>query len=224
MASLMATLPLGEKPAGYYGQGRANVIGELPTPLGRVLDVGCGEGGANPHLRAAGATFIAGVELLAEPAAKAVDHYEHVEVGDALDALRRISDEFDTILCYDVLEHLVDPATVLTRLRELIAPAGRLHVSVPNARHWSLVRDLVLGGTFGYSEFGHRDSTHLRWFTRNDMRQLLEQTGWQVERSTSSMSHRLRELRVGAFPMRLANGIGGEFFGRAWYIIGRPAA
>jgi SAM-dependent methyltransferase len=32
------------KPAGYYGLERADLVAELPRPLGRVLDVGCGEG------------------------------------------------------------------------------------------------------------------------------------------------------------------------------------
>jgi 2-polyprenyl-3-methyl-5-hydroxy-6-metoxy-1,4-benzoquinol methylase len=223
MPPVAEALPLGEKPAGYYGQERASLIRELPRPLGRVLDVGCGEGGANGPLRASGATQITGVELQPGPAAKAADVYERVEVGDAAEALMRISDEFDTILCYDVLEHLVDPAVVLTRLRELVAADGRLHVSTPNARHWSLAGDLIVRGTFGYSEFGHRDATHLRWFTRKDLRHLLAQTGWAVERSTSSMTHRLHELRV-KVPSGVLNGLAGEFFGRVWYVLARPAS
>jgi 2-polyprenyl-3-methyl-5-hydroxy-6-metoxy-1,4-benzoquinol methylase len=222
MPPVSEALPLGEKPAGYYGQERESLILELPRPLGRVLDVGCGEGGANGPLRAAGAKEITGIEIQPEPAAKAAKVYERVEVGDAGEALMRISYEFDTILCYDVLEHLVDPAVVLTRLRELVAADGHLHVSTPNARHWSLAGDLIVRGTFGYSGFGHRDATHLRWFTRKDMQQLLGQTGWSVERSTSSMTHRLRELRV-KVPPGVSNGLAGEFFGRVWYVLARPA-
>ena len=149
------------------------MIAELAAPLGRVLDVGCGQGGANLPLRAAGATEIVGVEILPEAAALAAERYDHVEVGDAQEALQRVDGRFDAILCYDVLEHLVDPEAVLLRLGVLAAPGARLHISVPNARHYSLVRDLVLRGTFGYTEWGHRDATHLRWFTRRDMRDLL---------------------------------------------------
>jgi 2-polyprenyl-3-methyl-5-hydroxy-6-metoxy-1,4-benzoquinol methylase len=223
MPPVTEALPLGEKPAGYYGQERASLILELPRPLGRVLDVGCGEGGANGPLREAGATQVTGIEIQPEPAAKAAEVYERVEVGDAAEALLRVSDEFDTILCYDVLEHLIDPAVVLTRLRELVADHGRLHVSTPNARHWSLAGDLILRGTFGYSEFGHRDATHLRWFTRKDLRHLLGQTGWAVERSTSSMTQRLRELRFNV-PSAVSDGLAGEFFGRVWYVLARPAS
>ena len=215
-------LPLETRPASYYAHDRANVIAELAAPLGRVLDVGCGQGGANEPLRAAGATEIVGVEILAEAAAQAAKRYDHVEVGDAQQALHRLEGPFDAILCYDVLEHLVDPAAVLTRLRALAAPGARLHISVPNARHYSLVRDIVLRGTFGYTEWGHRDATHLRWFTRRDMQDILRESGWEIDSTTSSAEHRLRELRLPS-PHRIVNGLGGEFFGRAWYILARPA-
>ena len=65
-----------------------------------------------------------------------------------------------------MLEHLVDPSAVLEELREKAAPGAHLHISIPNARHFSLLSDLVLRGTFGYTDWGHRDATHLRWFTR----------------------------------------------------------
>jgi hypothetical protein len=56
-----------------------------------------------------------------------------------------------------------------------------VHVSIPNARHWTLLRDLGLRGTFGYTPAEHRDVTHLRWFTRSDLVELLESTGWTVD-------------------------------------------
>jgi 2-polyprenyl-3-methyl-5-hydroxy-6-metoxy-1,4-benzoquinol methylase len=218
----MKTLPLGTRASSYYAQGRGNVIAELTPPLGRVLDVGCGEGGANDHLRARGASEIVGVEILAEAAARAAERYDHVEVGDAQAALQRVEGAFDTILCYDVLEHLVDPGAVLSHLRTLAAPQARLHISVPNARHYSLVADLVLRGTFGYTEWGHRDATHLRWFTRRDMRGVLQDAGWSVASTTSSAQLRLRELGLPAL-QAVANSLGGEFFGRSWYILAHPA-
>ena len=208
------------KPPGYYAETRANVIEELPLPLGRVLDVGCGEGGANGPLRARGATWISGIELLPEPAAHAAERYEEVEVGDAHEALERVTGPFDTILCYDVLEHLIDPAALLRRLSEVARHGGRLHASVPNARHYSLARDLVFRGTFGYTDWGHRDATHLRWFTRSDLERLLEDAGWRVVATVPSALHRLRELQL-PVPARLVGGLGGEFLSRTWYVLAR---
>jgi 2-polyprenyl-3-methyl-5-hydroxy-6-metoxy-1,4-benzoquinol methylase len=173
-------LDLGGKPSGYFEQDRAELIRLLRPPLGRVLDVGCAGGGTAGPLRAAGAERLVGIELDPEAAERARAVFDAVHVGRAEEALRELEERFDTILCYDVLEHLVDPAALLRDLAGVAAPGARLHVSIPNARHWTLVRDLVIRGTFGYGEAGHRDKTHLRWLTPRDLVALLEGTGWPV--------------------------------------------
>jgi 2-polyprenyl-3-methyl-5-hydroxy-6-metoxy-1,4-benzoquinol methylase len=167
-----------DKPAGYYGQERADLVAVLPRPLGRVLDVGCGEGGAAAPLRAAGADWISGIELHPAAAERARTVYDEVVTGRAEDSTDRLSGPFDTILAYDVLEHLAEPRVVLDGLRAVATAGARLHVSVPNARHWSLSRDLLLRGTFGYADAGHRDETHLHWFTRRDLETMLAAAGW----------------------------------------------
>jgi 2-polyprenyl-3-methyl-5-hydroxy-6-metoxy-1,4-benzoquinol methylase len=178
----MAATSAETKPEGYYGAGREDLVAMLPRPLGRALDVGCGSGNVARGLRAAGATEIAGVEVHPTFAAEARDALDELVVATIEDALaeHKLRGPFDTILCYDVLEHLVDPAPVLRDLLALAAPGGHLHVSVPNARNFTLLRDLLLRGTFGYTDFGHRDYTHLRWFTRRDIVATVQDAGWQV--------------------------------------------
>jgi 2-polyprenyl-3-methyl-5-hydroxy-6-metoxy-1,4-benzoquinol methylase len=196
MVSVENRLPLGPKPRSYYAQERADVVAHLPRPVGRVLDVGCGEGGAAYPLRQVGATWISGIEIVPGAAAVAAERYDEVVVGDAVKSLGRVKGPFDTILCYDVLEHLTDPSDLVRKLRILAGERAVLHVSVPNARHVSLLCDLLFRGTFGYTEWGHRDATHLRWFTRKDMTVLLGDSGWCVESVDSSAAQRLRELRL----------------------------
>jgi trans-aconitate methyltransferase len=169
------------KPTGYFSQDRAELVRLLPRPLGRVLDVGCGEGATGRSLRDAGAVSISGVELDPDAAAIAVGTYDEVRVGTVEEQLQNLTGPFDTILAYDLLEHLVDPWELLRRLHAVAAARARLHVSVPNARHWTLLRDLALRGTFGYTPAEHRDVTHLRWFTRRDLVELLASTGWTVD-------------------------------------------
>jgi SAM-dependent methyltransferase len=192
------------KPPGYYSQSRAELISDLPRPLGNVLDVGCGKGGAAEPLRKAGASSITGIEPNHDAAVRARLVYDDVVIARAEDSIGRLVGPFETILCYDVLEHLADPASLLMALRKKAAQDAHLHVSIPNARHYSLVRDLVVRGTFGYTEAGHRDSTHLRWFTRRDIVAIVDSAGWS-EVSTwhpgarRSIVHRLTRGRLAEF-------------------------
>jgi 2-polyprenyl-3-methyl-5-hydroxy-6-metoxy-1,4-benzoquinol methylase len=213
------TIPLeAPKSEDYYELSRAETLAHLPEPYGRVLDIGCAGGGAAGLLRAGGATWISGIEMLPEPAAVAARVYDQVLVGDALTELQGASGPFDTILCYDVLEHLYDPLALIRALRDVAAPAGRLHVSVPNASHVSLLRDLILRGTFGYQTAGHRDATHLRWFTRRDIVALVGEGGWRVEGVAHSQLHRSRPLD------RLTRGRSTEFLAGQWYVLARNRA
>ena len=174
-------IPLGRKPPEYFDHDRADLVARLPRPLGRVLDVGCGAGRVGEELRRNGATQVVGLELDPQAVAAARRVFDAVHEGDALTSARALAQaSFDTIVCYDLLEHLYDPAALLRELHRLLAPGGHLHVSVPNARHASLLRDLYLRGTFGYTTWGHRDSTHIRWFTRSDLERLLTECGWEV--------------------------------------------
>jgi 2-polyprenyl-3-methyl-5-hydroxy-6-metoxy-1,4-benzoquinol methylase len=208
-------LPTADKRFSYFEQARPELVRVLPERVGRVLDVGCGAGGVGRALRERADT-LTGVELVPEAAEVARTFYDRVEVGAVEDVLPHLGGPFDTILAYDVLEHLVDPSAVLRGLHGLAAPGALLHVSVPNARHWSLVRDLVVRGTFGYTEWGHRDRTHLRWFTPTDVAALLADAGWAVERSGHAPLS-----APGRLLARLTRGRSAEFLVYQWWALAR---
>jgi 2-polyprenyl-3-methyl-5-hydroxy-6-metoxy-1,4-benzoquinol methylase len=157
---------------------------------------------------------------MAEQAERAAEVYDRVEVGDATAIVNELDGPFDTILCYDVLEHLVDPVAVMRRLRELAAPGAHLQVSIPNARYIALTFDLLFRGTFGYTEFGHRDNTHLRWFTRKDMLQALTETGWPPVSDRPAYT-RFSTIRR---PLdALTRGTVSELISLQWYYLARAA-
>ena len=202
------------KDEGYYANERPDLVAMLPRPLGRVLDVGCGAGTVGRQLRSEGAERLVGVEPDPAAAAAAAGSYDEVLDTTVENALDSLGGPFDTVLCYDVLEHLVDPWTVLRRLHAIAAPGGRLQVSVPNARHLSLAWDLFVRGTFGYAEWGHRDNTHLRWFTRRDLISSVSEAGWEilgVSHNPLSAPRRLLE--------RLTLGRSSEFLVFQWYVL-----
>jgi SAM-dependent methyltransferase len=201
------------RPPAYYKNTRLDVLGLVRDPAGIVLDVGCGAGLTGEALRDRGATKLVGIEVDAEAAAAARKRYDLVMTGDVGAVIEEISDACDTILCLDVLEHLVDPERTLRDLHRVAASGARLYVSVPNARHVSLLRDLFLRGTFGYREWGHRDRTHLKWFTRGDMLDCLDRTGWEVMTTSSSLVGKSKILN-GLTANRLR-----DFLALQWYFV-----
>lgn len=204
-----------QKDLGYYANERPDLMELLPAPVGRVLDVGCGTGAVGRQLREKGAARIVGIEPNAEAAALAREAYDEVIEAAVERALVDLEGPFDTVLCLDVLEHLVDPWSVLRQLRTLVPPDGRLEISVPNARHLSLAWDLLIRGTFGYSELGgHRDNTHLRWFTRRDIGAAVADAGWTVETITHSRLSAPRRLLE-----RVTRGRSSEFLVFQWYVL-----
>jgi 2-polyprenyl-3-methyl-5-hydroxy-6-metoxy-1,4-benzoquinol methylase len=212
MSDSSASLP---KPRSYFEQERPELVAQLPERLGRVLDVGCGAGGVGRALRDR-ADFLAGIELEEEAATSAREVYDQVLVGRVEDLVAEADGPFDTILAYDLLEHLPEPGKLLRQLRDVASEGALLHVSMPNARHWSLVRDLVAHGTFGYTDWGHRDRTHLRWVTRRDLVELLEGSGWRVEQTLHAPL-----TPLGRLAERLTGGRSAEFLVYQWSALAR---
>lgn len=208
------------KPPAYYNALRTDMVPLLPDPLGQVLDVGCGTGLTGTLLRPRGPTRLVGIEINPEIAQHAKAIYDEVLVGPAEKLLSGLEGLFDTILCYDVLEHLVDPWTVLAELARLSVPGGRLHVSVPNARHLSLMVDVALRGTFGYQAYGHRDDTHLRWFTPRDIERAIDRAGFEVRSRSHPPISRGRQALAA-----LTGGRSTEFLVVQWQVLAvrRPA-
>ena len=82
----------------------------------------------------------------------------------------------------DILEHLVDSETVLSKLKVGLKRNGLLVVSLPNVANLYVRLNLLLG-RFPYHTKGLLDRTHLRFFTMKSMRSMLTKTGWVVERT-----------------------------------------
>jgi 2-polyprenyl-3-methyl-5-hydroxy-6-metoxy-1,4-benzoquinol methylase len=109
----------------------------LPAPC-RILDVGCGAGALLGKLARMGE--VEGVELEeAQVSAPPAVRVHIAEFGPAFDPGKRYS----LVLLLDVLEHMPQPAPALRRAGELLAPGGRIVVTVPAFRAlWTTHDDL----------------------------------------------------------------------------------
>ncbi|MEO0994631.1 MAG: methyltransferase domain-containing protein [Pseudomonadota bacterium] len=160
----------------YYDRARKEILPHVPERAGRVLDIGCGAGATVALLRAErSVAWAGGVELDPDAGKRAEATLDRLWLGDLAGAPLEAEiapGSLDLVLCLDVLEHLVDPWEAVGRLSPLLAPSGRLIVSVPNVRNWKFLWRLAVHGDFRYREAGLLDRTHLRFFTHETARDL----------------------------------------------------
>jgi SAM-dependent methyltransferase len=148
-------------------------VGSL-EPGSRVLDVGTAGGVLGRAL--SGRYHLVGIEPAPVSVDGAAPFYERIFVGTLDQAPDELIARFDLVVCCDVLEHMADPEVQLARLVAAQDPPARFLVSVPNIAHlW--VRLNLLVGRFDYSERGILDRTHLRFFTRRSLVEMLERVG-----------------------------------------------
>lgn len=147
-----------------------------------VLDVGCGDGHLARVLTERGYR-VTGLDN-DRAALSAASHFCDCVIEADLDRFEPAGHgPFDWILAADVLEHVPDPLAVSRRLVLALADDGVIVVSVPNVAHL-YVRLALLSGRWDYAERGILDRTHLRFFTRRSLRQLLDSAGIRPTRMT----------------------------------------
>jgi SAM-dependent methyltransferase len=165
----------------FWFRNRNRILGNLVCQLTyrlapgyRVLEVGCGTGNVLRMLdRACPRGFVIGMDLFAEGLQYARRRTARPLVqGDVHAAPFAIP--FDIVGLFDVLEHLPDDRQVLSDLATLLAPGGRLLLTVPaHAALWSY-----------FDEAAH----HCRRYSPADLERKLVAAGYEVEYLTQYMA------------------------------------
>ena len=149
------------------------------SPGSRVLELGSGEGHMTAVLRKRLGCNVSCVEVDEESARIVRKYAEKLVVADldVTDLERTFQGEnFDFIICADVLEHLKAPERILSSASRLLSHDGKILISIPNAAHASLALELI-EGRFEYQPLGLLDAGHLRLFTLKSFLELLEKAG-----------------------------------------------
>lgn len=174
----------------------ADIVGNRRLLLERVphgatvLDVGCWSGSTGRFLQLHRQATVDGVEPDPGMAATAAQRYREVFATSVEQVLPKLSRDrsasYDAVMFLDVLEHLRDPDSVLRVVRGLVRQGGVALISLPNVAHWR-VRLSLLRGRWRYRDNGILDRTHLRFFTEETARQLIEDAGWLVRWQRTSV-------------------------------------
>ena len=151
---------------------------EAVRPGAAVLDVGCGQGYVSEEM-AKRAGHVVGVDQYVRESSDPKIEYRQFNL-DQGDFPVEVS-KFDQVFMLDVIEHLRDPEIFMEKLRE--AAAGkRPEIILTTANVGFIVtRLMLLLGEFNYGRKGILDRTHTRLFTFHSLRELFQQTGFQVE-------------------------------------------
>ncbi len=154
--------PYAFKPSPYSSHGRIlQMLADRPAM--RILDVGCGPGWLAKALTDAGHTVV-GVDLAeADGVSSRMSHFVQANLDDGIP--EDVGGDFDLVLAADIIEHLADPARLLSAMAARVRPQGSVIASVPNISHW-YPRFRIASGRFDYDQRGVLDATHLRFFTR----------------------------------------------------------
>jgi trans-aconitate methyltransferase len=168
----------------YHQNPRVEIASFINEPPGVVVDIGCGGGATGKLIKEKfPGTRVIGVELNADAAEHARQFIDDVvcQDVDSFDLAEHMGGvPIGTVLLLDVLEHLYDPWRTLRRLRGFLQPQTRIIASVPNIRNLANLDELA-AGRWEYAANGVLDITHVRFFTRDSLRQLFEQTGYRVQ-------------------------------------------
>jgi 2-polyprenyl-3-methyl-5-hydroxy-6-metoxy-1,4-benzoquinol methylase len=125
---------------------------------------------------------------------------------------------FDLILLPDVLEHLIEPKKVLDKLKKYLSQNGTIIVSMPNIRHYSAINKIFFKGNFKYEESGLFDYTHMRFYCRKNIQELLESSGFKVLKEESSIKN-YKGKSITKIINSLTFGLMEEFFSLQYFYV-----
>jgi len=115
-------------------------------PIPSLLDLGCDDGSRTEfYAKAAGASDVHGVELVASRASLARERGIDVVSADLGGRLPFADQSFDAVVSNQVIEHLFDTDLFLTEAFRVLRPGGLIVTSTENLASWHNVASLVLG-------------------------------------------------------------------------------
>jgi len=146
----------------------ADICRQVTDRRPRILDVGCGTGANLLMLSKYGDAE--GVDVSEDALAFCRERgLQNVKLG-AGEELPYDDGTFDLVTAFDVVEHMDDDLAGLREMRRVLRPGGRVLIFVPAFMFlWGLQDDV---------------SHHRRRYRMSELRRVLEQAGFEVERTS----------------------------------------
>ncbi len=85
---------------------------------------------------------------------------------------------FDLLLVYHGLEQAIDPERLVLELRKYLQPEGQIYIVAYNVGHISTIINLLTEG-WAYQDDGALRHNHVRYFSNESLRKLMDQVGFE---------------------------------------------
>jgi 2-polyprenyl-6-hydroxyphenyl methylase/3-demethylubiquinone-9 3-methyltransferase len=149
----------------------------------RVLDAGCGNGNLSARIAAAGFSVCA-----FDTSTSGVEHAQQAfpeirfVVASAYDDLRqRVGEQFDACVCVEVIEHLYDPRTFVSRIFDVLRSGGLFVLTTPYHGYFKNLA-LAVTGKMDSHYTALWDGGHIKFWSRETLTTLLQEGGFTVIR------------------------------------------
>jgi len=144
-------------------------------PAVDALDLGCGDARLSGFIRAERLTLADVSPVALDRARERVPGASTIELEpDAPLPLR--DNEMDLVVCAETVEHVRDVQLLLSEVRRVLRPGGRLALTTPAHGRATGAEVLMKGFERRFDPL----SPHLRFFTRRSLGRVLDQLGFDV--------------------------------------------
>ena len=140
-----------------------------------ALDLGCGDGRLTKEIKAGRVVGADVSEFALSRARGRMPDAEFVQLTPD-EPLPFMDGSFDLVVCVETVEHVRDVQLFLSEARRVLRPQGTLGLTTPAHGRLTLLRALWSG----FEEVFDPLSPHLRFFTAESLRQLLDELGFEV--------------------------------------------
>lgn len=147
----------------------------------KVIDVGCGDGSVSSLFIKKGCS-VYGIDISEEVVKLAQSRGIKAQVLDMNKApLPFDSGSFEAVTIIDVLEHVIDPLSLLKECRRILKEEGKIILSIPNFARWCNRIKMLCGcpkDILHWGDYGD-DLEHLHWFTKPKIKYILNLVGFK---------------------------------------------
>ena len=148
-----------------------DVVERFKKPFGKLLDVGCASGFAMEAAKAKGWDPY-GIDISAENLMFVTEGLKcRVQCGTLSQIT--LSDEYQLVLMFDVLEHVPSPRETLLKIKKLLMPEGLVAFTLPCIDSFS-------GKFFGRSWYHYAPPAHLNYFDIKTFAMLCDDLGFEI--------------------------------------------